>query len=66
VDLDVPDGPVPLQISDLLGSLDLDPTVQKKGEGRGSPRVPGRSTPARLRAQVVDAGDAPGVSGGDG
>jgi hypothetical protein len=32
IDLDVPDGSIPLRLSDLLGSLDHDRTVGFKGE----------------------------------
>jgi hypothetical protein len=32
IDLDVPDGSIPLRLSDLLGSLDHDRTVGIKGE----------------------------------
>jgi hypothetical protein len=32
IDLDVLDGSIPLQLSDLLGSLDHDQTVGIKGE----------------------------------
>jgi hypothetical protein len=42
--------------------FDLDPTVQDRSS---SPRVP-VGISGEVAAQVVDAGDAPGVSGGDG
>jgi hypothetical protein len=32
-DLDAPDRPIPVRISDLSGSLDRDPTVKRKGRG---------------------------------
>jgi hypothetical protein len=48
IDLDVPDGSIPLRLSDLLGSLDHDRTVGIKGERAHRARLGFRGgTPAR-------------------
>jgi hypothetical protein len=48
IDLDVPDGSIPLRLSDLLGSLDHDRTVRIKGERAHRARLGfRRGTPVR-------------------